>query len=84
MHLFQKRFIAIGGITLLVAGLAIALSLSLTSTVFAAEKPEIFIQLGHGSSIFALAISPDGKYLASASHGITIWDISSSREYRTK
>jgi len=67
------------------------------SPVSAAEKlapagskqgPEIFVQLGHKSSISALAISPDGKYLASVDtnvggKNIKIWDMLSGREFRT-
>jgi len=67
------------------------------SSVSAAEKlapagskqgPEIFVQLGHESIISTLAISPDGKYLASADtnvggKNIKIWDMLSGREFRT-
>jgi len=54
----------------------------------AADKPEIFVQLGHKGVISALAISPDGKYLASVdtntgSKNIKIWDMPSGREFRT-
>ncbi|PJA81441.1 MAG: hypothetical protein CO147_09795, partial [Nitrospirae bacterium CG_4_9_14_3_um_filter_44_28] len=54
----------------------------------ASEKPEIFAQLGHKGVISALAISPDGKYLASVdtntgSKNIKIWDMPSGREFRT-
>jgi WD40 repeat protein len=63
------------------------LSISLAS-VFASENPEIFVQLGHESNISTLAISPDGKYLASADNkidgkNIKIWDMPSGREFRT-
>lgn len=63
--------------------------LSISSAVaFASEKPEIFVQLGHENIISALAISPDGKYLASADDriggkNIKIWDMLSGREFRT-
>lgn len=63
--------------------------LSINSAVaFAAEKPEIFVQLAHKSVISTLAISPDGKYLASADtnvggKNIKIWDMPSGREFRT-
>lgn len=50
----------------------------------AAEKPEIFVQLGHSSSILSIAFSPDGRYLASGSEDMTIklWDVSTGREIR--
>ncbi len=56
--------------------------------VSASEKPEIFVQMGHKSTISTLAISPDGKYLASADdntggRNIKIWDMLSGREFRT-
>jgi WD40 repeat protein len=34
------------------------------NTVFAAVKPEIFVQTGHGFGIHAVAYSPDGKLIA--------------------
>lgn len=52
----------------------------------AAEKPEIFVQVGHSWSIDSVAISPDGKYLLTESkHDKTLklWDIESGREIRT-
>jgi WD40 repeat protein len=68
-------------------GIIAILSISSAST-FASAKPEIFLQLGHESNISTLAISPDGKYLASADDkldgkNIKIWDMLSGREFRT-
>jgi WD40 repeat protein len=77
-------------------GIIAILSISSAST-FASEKlapagskqgPEIFVQLAHKSVISTLAISPDGKYLASADtnvggKNIKIWDMLSGREFRT-
>lgn len=72
---------------------ALAVSVSIfallsTGAVDAAslEKPELFVQLGHPklSNITSLAISADGKFLASAaSNNIKIWDMGNYREYRT-
>jgi WD40 repeat protein len=82
----------------LAAWFGIIAILSINSDVaFAAEKhapasikqgPEIFVQLAHKSVISTLAISPDGKYLASADtnvggKNIKIWDMLSGREFRT-
>lgn len=49
---------------------------------FANEKPEIFVQLGHSSSVSSLAFSPDGRYALSGSDDRTIklWDVSTGRE----
>jgi tetratricopeptide (TPR) repeat protein len=77
-------------------GIIAILSISSAST-FASEKlapagskqgPEIFVQLAHQRVISTLAISPDGKYLASADtnvggKNIKIWDMLSGREFRT-
>ncbi len=68
-------------------GIIFILSIS-SASAFASEKPEIFVQLAHKSVISTLAISPDGKYLASADtnvggKNIKIWDMLSGREFRT-
>ena len=73
----------------ILSGLVILISLFFYAFyVQAQEKPEIFVQLGHNSVISTLAISPDGKYLASADatlggKNIKIWDMLSGREFRT-
>jgi len=43
----------------------------------AAQKPQLVVQTGHGEPVYALAISPDNKLLASAGtdHKIIVWDI---------
>lgn len=55
------------------------------SSAFAAEKPEIFVQLGHKYGVSAITFSPDGKYLASCSVDKTIklWEVETGREVRT-
>ena len=68
--------------------LAIIFLAGVITPAHAQEKPEIFVQLGHKSAISTLAISPDGKYLASADdntggRNIKIWDMLSGREFRT-
>ncbi len=51
----------------------------------AADKPEIFAQLGHSSDVESLAFSPDGRYAASGSRDNTVklWEVSTGREVRT-
>ncbi len=51
----------------------------------AAEKPEIFVQLGHTLAVDSVAFSPDGRYALSGSTDKTmkLWEVSSGREIRT-
>jgi WD40 repeat protein len=87
MHSFQKRAIVTWGITVLMAGWSIPLS----NTVYAAEKPEIFVQLGHTERVHTVAFSPRGDLLMSTSTGkvekkqligtiAKIWDVKTGRE----
>jgi len=51
--------------------------------VFAAEKPEIFVQLGH-SGVQSVAFSKDGAYALSAGDkAVKLWDVGMGREIRT-
>jgi WD40 repeat protein len=61
------------------------LLLALVSLAIAQEKPEIYPQLGHADSINALAFSPDGHTLVSASsdHTLKLWDPATGRELHT-
>ena len=58
-------------------------------TVPAAAAPagdvEVFAQLGHSDTIHAVAISPDGRFLASGAGDkqVKVWDLASGREFRT-
>jgi WD40 repeat protein len=47
--------------------------------------PDIVLQSGHGANISAIAFSPDGKYLVSASEDSTLklWDPNTGAELRT-
>ena len=51
----------------------------------AADKPEIFVQLGHVAEVTSIAFSPDEKYLVSGSmdKSVKIWEIATGREIRT-
>jgi len=59
--------------------------LLLNGLAFADEKPEIFVQLGHSSSVNSVAFSPDGRYALSGSFDNTLklWEVSTGREIRT-
>ena len=65
-------------------GVIAILSIS-SAPVFAAEKPEIFVQLGHTSSINVIAISPDNKFILSGSddNSIKLWEAATGRLIRT-
>ncbi|MDF1590782.1 MAG: caspase family protein [Desulfobacterales bacterium] len=54
-------------------------------SVFAAEKPEIFVQLGHQKSVATVAFSPDGMYAVTGSEDFTakLWIVASGREMTT-
>lgn len=78
---------------LLSIGVGIIAMLSI-SPVLADEKqdpsggkqgPEIFVQLGHSSSVSAMTISPDGQHVVSGSSDSTIklWNIPLKKEVRT-
>jgi len=51
----------------------------------AAEKPEVFVQIGHAMIVRSVAFSPDGKYAVSGSAdgSVKLWDVASAREIRT-
>jgi WD40 repeat protein len=53
--------------------------------VLAADRPEVFAQLGHSNVVHALSFSPNGHTLASAGEdGATnLWDLGTQRELRT-
>ncbi|MFH2046522.1 MAG: caspase family protein [Pseudomonadota bacterium] len=53
--------------------------------VIAADKPEIFVQLGHTSSVNAIEISPDNKYILSGGddNRIKLWENETGRLIRT-
>lgn len=55
-------------------------------TTFAAEAPEIFVQLGHASQVGVNAVfSPDGRYALSGGRDGTLklWNLDSGKEIRT-
>lgn len=72
---FSKTIIGFSGLALLI----------LPCILYAQEKPEIFVQTGHASSVDAVALSSDGKYAVSGSFDRTLklWDLVNGREIRT-
>ncbi len=50
-----------------------------------AQRPEIYVQTGHASPARSVALSGDGKYLASGSddHAVKVWDMASGQELKT-
>jgi len=67
--------------------LAIAFALSATTPAQTAPKarPELVLQTGHTDGVNAIALSPDGRFLVSASDDTTLklWEISSANVLRT-
>ena len=57
----------------------------IAGTAAAADKPDIFVQTGHGFGIHAVAYSSDGKLVATgaADKAIKLWDAASGRELKT-
>jgi len=76
---YQKHFVRISQIA---CGLLYLLAC--LSVIAEAQKPQLMVQTGHVGRVPAVAISPDGKLLASAGedHTIRIWDLKNLREAR--
>lgn len=54
-------------------------------SAFAADKPEIFVQLGHSKTTQTVSFSDDGKYLVTGSVGkiVKLWEVATGAEIRT-
>ena len=65
-------------------GVIAILSINSAAT-FAAEKPEIFVQMGHSSFVKAIVVSPDGRYALSGAGDNVLkqWDLATGREMKT-
>lgn len=64
---------------------AVLIDARLAGPAHAAEKPELFVQMGHSGKVTSVAISPDGKYALSGAEDYTLklWEIATGREIRT-
>ncbi len=69
----------------IITGITIFMLSNVNTQVYAEEKPEIFVQLGHCYTVTSVVFSPDGKYALSGSGDFTakLWDVSTGREIRT-
>jgi WD40 repeat protein len=67
--------------------LSAAIIILLVSFTARADKPELIVQRGHSAHIRAIAVSPDGKILASGSSSpeqvIKLWEVDTGVEFRT-
>jgi WD40 repeat protein len=61
------------------------ITISVTGLISAKEPAKTVVSWGHSDSVYAVALSPNGKYLASGSWNGTVilWDIQSGRVIRT-
>src|ERR1700681_1108863 len=78
----RARFVPLGA--LLVACVFAGPATGLAAPT-AAQAPELIVQTGHSATVNALALSHDGKWLASGGedHSVRVWDLASGREIRT-
>jgi len=69
----------------LVFSSCLALTLLGAAIAFAADQPEIFIQMGHQKTVGYVAFSPDGEHAATGSLDMTVklWHIGTGTEIRT-
>ncbi len=60
----------------------ILLALIFPLFVYAQEKPEVFVQMGHSDAVLSVAFSPDGRFIVSGSDDGTIkfWDVKTGKE----
>ena len=65
--------------------LCLAVVLILSNSAWAAEKPEVFVQLGHSNFVETMAFSPDGRFVLSGDSDniLKLWDIYTGKEIRT-
>ena len=48
------------------------------------DRVQVMIQAGHATGIHAVAVSPNGRYIASAAaDGLKLWDVASGQQIRT-
>src|SRR5258708_3879671 len=75
-----RRFFAIVGLLLLLAGI-VWLPLGAGEKT---AKPDIVFK-GHTDAVYAVAFSPDGKYLITASfdHTLKLWETATGKEVKT-
>jgi WD40 repeat protein len=72
--------------TVWIIGMVVLILMSFQGMAAAAEKPNVFVQLGHSQSpVSDVAFSPDGRYVLTGSNDTTIklWDAATGREIKT-
>ncbi|MEL7361761.1 MAG: WD40 repeat domain-containing protein [Bacteroidota bacterium] len=80
------RWAAVRALSRVAYGLALVLTVSgwAASALHAQHAPRLYLQVGHTAPVTDVAISPDGRYLATASEDATarLWEAETGHEVR--
>lgn len=79
--------VQIGGFVLskLCLFLTFLLSVIVFNFTIHAQKAELIVQTGHSDTVFQIAFSPDGRYIASGGDDqkVKLWEVASGKEIKT-